>query len=87
MTLAKLRTYQHLTSQDIRAIEAELRLIIAAQYPDTEPQATLAVMLRHLMRYPQATLEAAYASGAQTFGDTQFKLLPVAKTRSQSRTI
>jgi hypothetical protein len=84
MTLAKLRAYEHLTSQDIRAIEAELREVIATDFADAEPQATLAVMLRHLMRCPQATLEAAYASGAQTFGDSQFKLIPVTKSKTRS---
>jgi hypothetical protein len=84
MTLAKLRSNEHLTSQDIRAIEAELRVVIAAQYPEAEPFAAMAVMVRHLMRCPQATTSEAYASGAQTFGDTQFKSIPVTKSKTRS---
>lgn len=76
MTLEKLRADKPLSHLDIKAIEQEIKLWLKTNHPDCDMIAANNGVLRFILTESQATLEEAYDSLPNTFGDAQFRVWP-----------
>jgi hypothetical protein len=76
LTLEKLRADKPLCHADIKAIEADIKLWLALNHVDCDLIAACNGVLRYLMLEPKSTLEEAYESLPNTFGDAQFRVTP-----------